>query len=147
MYEKIQADIVTALKEKDKLKLQTLRGIKGEVDLESLNKKISITDELVMKAILHGIKSRKESMIEFAKGNRHDLFFNTSYEIEVLNSYLPKQLTEKEIKDLITKTFKKINPSSIKDMGKIMQELTPQIKGRANLKEVSDLVKDKLNKL
>ena len=70
MYERIKTDIVAAMKEKDMLKLQTLRGIKGDTDKEHIDKKVEITDDLVLTMISRGIKSRKESITEFEKGNR-----------------------------------------------------------------------------
>ena len=72
------------MKEKDILKVQTLRGVKGEIDLEHINKKVEITDELVIDVISHQIKTRKESISEFEKGNRMDLIEKTNVEIELL---------------------------------------------------------------
>ena len=85
MYEEIKKDIVEALKEKNTLKLQTLRGVKGEVDLEHINKKVEINDDLMISVISHKIKSRKESIVEFEKGNREYLINKTKEEIEKEN--------------------------------------------------------------
>ena len=82
MYDKIKSDIVSAMKEKDTLKLQTLRGVKGEIDLEHINKKVEINDELVISVLSHQIKTRKESIVEFEKGNREDLINKTNEEIK-----------------------------------------------------------------
>ena len=92
MYEKIKSEIVSAMKEKDTLKLQTLRGIKGEADMEHINKKVEINDELMINVLTRGIKTRKESIVEFEKGNRTDLINKTNEEITLLQSFLPKQL-------------------------------------------------------
>ena len=78
MYETLKKAIVDAMKEKDTLKVQTLRGVKGEIDLEHINKKVEITDELVIDVISHQIKTRKESISEFEKGNRLDLIEKTN---------------------------------------------------------------------
>ena len=67
MYDKIKQDIVTSMKEKDTLKVQTLRGVKGEIDLEHINKKVEITDELTIDVLARQIKTRKESIEEFKK--------------------------------------------------------------------------------
>jgi len=147
MYEKIKQDIVSSMKEKDTLKLQTLRGIKGEVDLEHINKKVLITDELVIDTLSRGIKTRKESIKEFEKGNRLDLIEKTNKEIEILKAYLPEQLSTEALNEIIIEVFKKVNPTSNKDMGLIMKELTPIIKGKADMKEVSAIIKDKLSNL
>lgn len=147
MYEKIKNDIVLFMKEKDTLKVQTLRGIKGDVDLEHINKKIDITDELVIDMLSRGIKTRKESIIEFEKGNRNDLIEKTNLEIKFLQGYLPKQLDYDELNNIIDEVFGKVNPTSNKDMGLIMKEITPLVKGKCDMKEVSSLIKSKLENL
>lgn len=147
MYDKIRQDIIKAMKEKDVLKLQTLRGVKGDVDLENINKKIEITDELVIDVLSRQIKTRKESIFEFTKGGREDLIAKTKQEIELLQSYLPKQLSKEEVEILIAQVFNKVNPTSNKEMGLVMKELTPLIKGKYDMKEASLLVKDKISNL
>lgn len=147
MYETLKKAIVDAMKEKDTLKVQTLRGVKGEIDLEHINKKVEITDELVIDVISHQIKTRKESISEFEKGNRTDLIEKTNVEIELLSKYLPEQLSHDELMNLIDSVFVKVNPTSSKDMGLIMKELTPLVKGKCDMKEVSLIIKDKLSNL
>ena len=147
MYETLKKAIVDAMKEKDTLKVQTLRGVKGEIDLEHINKKVEITDELVIDVISHQIKTRKESISEFEKGNRTDLIEKTNVEIELLSKYLPEQLSHDELMNLINSVFVKVNPTSAKDMGLIMKELTPLVKGKCDMKEVSLIIKDKLSNL
>ena len=147
MYDKIKEDIVKSLKEKDTLKLQTLRGIKGEVDLEHINKKIDINDELVITVLSRGIKTRRESIAEFEKGGRDDLITKTKEEIDLLQTYLPKQLTKEEISNILDTAFNKVNPTSPKDMGLIMREVTPLLKGKADMGEVSSMIKERLANL
>ena len=147
MYDQIKNDIVLALKNKETLKLQTLRGIKGEVDLEHINKKIEINDDLLISVISRGIKTRRESILEFEKGHRDDLISKTQSEIELLQTYLPKQLTDEEINDILDKAFDKVNPTSSKDMGLIMKEVTPLLKGKADMSKVSAMIKERLASL
>ncbi len=147
MYNKIKEDIVKALKEKETLKLQTLRGIKGEVDLEHINKKVEINDDLVISILSRGIKTRRESISEFEKGNREDLINKTQEEIDLLQTYLPAQLSEDEINKILDEAFNKVNPTSAKEMGLIMKEVTPQLKGKADMGKVSALIKERLNNL
>ena len=147
MYEKIKNDIVSALKEKDTLKLQTLRGIKGEVDLEHINKKVEINDDLVITVLSRGIKTRKESIVEFEKGNREDLITKTQSEIDLLQTYLPKQLSDEEVNKVLDDAFNKVNPTSAKDMGLIMREVTPLLKGKADMGKVSAMIKERLANL
>jgi len=147
MYDKIKNDIVTFIKEKDMMKVQTLRGIKGDVDLEHINKKVEINDNLVIDMISRGIKTRRESILEFEKGNRQDLIDKTNIEIEFLSSYLPKQLTKEELLGIVDEVFKKVNPTGAKDMGLIMKEITPLVKGKCDMKELSSIIKEKLETL
>lgn len=147
MYDTIKNEIISALKEKNTLKVQTLREIKGSVDLEHINKKVDITDELVIDILSRGIKTRKESILEFEKGNRVDLIEKTNQEIELLKKYLPEQLTKEELQKIIDEVFTKVGPTSNKDMGLIMKELTPLVKGKCDMKEVSVIIKDKLSNL
>lgn len=147
MYDRIKKDIVTAMKEKDTLKLQTLRGIKGDSDLEHINKGVEINDDLMTTILSRGIKTRKESIKEFEKGNRNDLIEKTNKEIELLQSYLPEQMSKEEILKIIDDVFAKVNPSSEKDMGAVMKEVNPLVKGKADMKEVSNLIKEKLQSL
>ena len=147
MYDKLKQDIIVSMKEKDTLKLQTLRGIKGTVDLEHINKKVEITDELVIDVISKGIKTRKESIVEFEKGNRQDLIDKTNLEIDILKVYLPEQLSSDELNKIIDEVFSKVKPTSSKDMGLIMKEVTPLVKGKCDMKEVSVIIKDKLSSL
>ncbi len=147
MYDKIKEEIVNALKEKNTLKLQTLRGVKGEIDLEHINKKVEINDDLVINVLSHQIKTRRESILEFEKGNREDLISKTNEEITLLQAYLPKQLTDEEINKILDDAFNKVNPTSNKDMGLIMREITPLLKGKADMSKVSSLIKERLASL
>ncbi len=147
MYDKIKSDIVSALKEKDTVKLQTLRGIKGEVDLEHINKKVEINDDLVITVLSRGIKTRRESIVEFEKGNRQDLIEKTQSEIDLLQTYLPAQLSDEEINNVLDDAFNKVNPTSAKEMGLIMREVTPLLKGKADMGKVSSMIKERLANL
>ena len=147
MYENIKKDIVSAMKEKDTLKLQTLRGVKGDADLEHINKKVEINDELMLTVLSRQIKTRNESIKEFEKGNRQDLIDKTKLEIELLQTYLPKQLEEDEIVKIIEEVFAKVNPTKPSDMGLVMREITPLVKGKADMGKVSALIKEKLSSL
>ena len=147
MYNKIKDEIVNAMKEKNTLKVQTLRGVKGEIDLEHINKKIDITDDLVISVLSHQIKTRRESIAEFEKGNREDLISKTNLEIDLLQAFMPKQLSDEEINDILNQAFNKVNPTSAKDMGLIMREVTPLLKGKADMSKVSSLIKERLSTL
>lgn len=145
MRERILEDLKRAMKEQNKKELSVIRMLKGAMQMEELNKKSELTDDEVIALIAKQIKTRKESIEEFKKGNREDLISETEEEINILNKYMPEQLSEEEILVVINEAFDKINPSSIKDMGKIMSEVNPKLRGRADMGYVSKIIKDKLS--
>jgi len=147
LLEKMQKDLVTAMKEKDKEKLTVLRMVKGAMQLENINNKKEINEELLIDVVSKQIKLRNDSIVEFEKGNRQDLVDNVKSEIEILNQYLPKQLSTEEVNQILEEAFIKVNPTSGKDMGLIMKEVTPKLKGKANMKEVSEKIKERISRL
>lgn len=144
MVEKLKQDMVEAMKAKDKERLTTIRMIKGDLDKEHIDKKREINDDLLIEVVNRGIKQRKDSIAEFEKGGRNDLIEKTQAEIEILQSYLPAQLSEEEVSLIIDETFQIVNPEGPRDMGKIMKEVQPKLKGRADMKKVSEIIKSKL---
>lgn len=146
MLDRITKDIVDAMKSRDTLKLSTLRLLKGAIDLEKINKKLdTISDEDIVVIISKQIKTRKESIMEFEKGNRTDLIDQTKKEIEILSSYMPELLSEDEVTKIIDEAIVKVGASTIKDMGLVMKEVSPKLKGRADMSLVSSIIKNKLN--
>ncbi len=146
MLERITNDIVEAMKSKDTLKLQTLRMLKGAIDLERINKKLEkVADDDILVIIGKQIKTRKESIVEFEKGNRQDLIDQTNEEIKLLETYMPEQLSEEEITNIINEIIKEINATSIKDMGSVMKEASSKLKGKADMSLVSSIIKNKLS--
>ncbi len=145
MIEKLRQDMVKTMKEKDKDRLTILRQIKAAVDMEHIDKKREITDELLIDVVAHQLKILNDSVKEFEKGNRLDLVEKARREIKVLNEYLPTPLTEDEVDCIIADAFEKIRPQSMRDMGTVMKEITPTVKGRFDMSSVSSKIKNKLN--
>ena len=145
MKEKILNDLKTAMKNQDKEKLSVVRMIKGALQLEEINKKRDLTDDEIILVISKQIKTRKESITEFQKANRIDLIEQTEKEIEILNEYMPEQLSEDEVNNIVDQAFEIVNPQAMSDMGKIMKEITPKLSGKADMSMVSKIVKDKLS--
>ena len=144
MREQILNDLVRAMKSQDKEKLLVMRSIKSAMQLEEINLKRNLNDDEVIGVISKQIKTRKESIIEFEKGNRQDLIDATQKEIDILSAYLPEQLSEDELNKIIDDVFEQVQPTSPKDMGKIMSVITPLVRGKADMKEVSNKIKNKL---
>lgn len=147
MKERVLKDIVTAMKEKDKERLTVLRMVKGAMQLEEINQKKELTDEDVIGIFAKQIKTRKESITEFEKGNRQDLIDQTNAEIKILEEYMPEQLSEAEVDQIIDAAFLEISPESMKDMGRIMKEVTPKLKGKTDMSTVSTKIRNKLSEM
>ena len=147
LLEKMKSDLIIAMKEKDKDRLTVLRMVKGAMQLEVINNKKEENEELFIDVVSKQIKTRNDSIVEFQKGNRQDLIDKTQAEIEILKEYLPKQLTEEEIEIILNDVFEKVNPTSSKEMGLIMKEATPLLKGKADMKLVSEKIKERLSAL
>ncbi len=145
MFDRIKDDMIKAMKEKDKFKLSVIRMIKASIDMMRIDKKIEITDEVVIDVLAKELKTREESRLEFSKAGRNDLVENLDKEIAIIKEYLPEPLSEEEIDKIIDEAFDLTEASSIKDMGKVMKEVTPKVKGRCDMKVVSNKIKAKLS--
>ncbi len=145
LYERIETEIVNAMKNHNKERLSTLRMLKTSILNLKINKKLdTITDEIVVECAAKGVKTHKDSIVEFEKANRVDLADNLKKEIKVLEEFLPEALSEEEIEKELDKVFDKIKPEGKKDMGKIMKELA-SLRGKADFKLISDKVNKRLN--
>lgn len=144
MVEKLKQDMIDAMKCKDKEKLMVIRMVKASMDQEHIDRKRELNDELLIDVVNKQIKMRKDSITEFEKGNRVDLMEKTQSEIDILMNYLPEQLSDEEVTGIIEAAFLEVQPTDAKDMGKIMKVVTPQLKGKADMKKVSEIIKSKL---
>ena len=149
LYDTIMTDIKEAMKSHDKETLSTLRFLKSAIDLFKINNKMDRTespnDDTVIEVVSKQVKTHKESIEEFKKAGRNDLVENLLKEVQILSKYLPEQLSEDEVRSKIDEVISSIEATSIKDMGKVMKELTPIFKGKADMKLVNTIVKEKLN--
>ena len=144
MLEQLKKDLVTAMKEKDKDTLSTLRSVKGAMQLEVINKKLEESDELLLDVINKQIKMRKDSISEFEKANRDDLVFSYQKEIDILSKYMPKQLSDDEIDAIIDQVFDLVKPTSISDLGKVMKEIMPKVKNKCDMGKLNQKIKARL---
>ena len=141
----LKADMITAMKQKDKERLTVIRMVKAAMDQLRIDKKIEIDDNILIDVVSKQIKMRNDSIEEFKKANRTDLVTKTESEIEILKKYLPKQLNDDEVENLISEVITNLNATSMKDMGKVMQEVSPKVKGRYDMQKVSSIIKSKLS--
>ncbi len=143
--QKLKEDLIKAMKEKNKDELNTLRSVKGAVQLEVINNKKEENDELILSVINKQIKMRNDSIEEFKKANRTDLVESYNKEIEILKKYMPEQLTDEEVTKIIEEAIKNNNATSNKEFGLVMKEITPKVKNRYDLSKASSIIKEKLN--
>ncbi|MBS9334639.1 GatB/YqeY domain-containing protein [Fructobacillus sp. M1-13] len=144
LLEQVQEDMKTAMKAKDKMTLGVVRQIKSAVMNEQINVGHDLTEEEELSVLSREVKQRKESIAEFKDGGRDDLAADTQAELDVLAKYLPAQLSEEEIKQVVADAIEKTNATSPKDMGKVMGIVSAKTKGRADGKVVADTVKKAL---
>lgn len=143
---KLQEDWIAAMKNKDKFRSGVITMAKAALLKEEKDSKgADLDDQAVITILSREVKQRRESLIEFEKGNRQDLVDQTNKEIEILLEYLPKQLTKEEVTEIVKNAVKEIGASGMKDMGKVMSAIMPKVKGKADGKLVSDIVKQQLN--
>ena len=145
MREQLLQDLKEAMKQKDKERLAVIRMLKGAMQLEEIKLQRELNDDEIITTIAKQIKTRKESIQEFKKGGRDDLIDTTNREIAILSPYLPEQLSEEEVMNIIDQTIAEVQPASMKDMGKLMGVITPKVKGKADLGLVSRIIREKLN--
>ncbi|WP_236977458.1 GatB/YqeY domain-containing protein [Membranihabitans maritimus] len=145
--EKIQKDMVQAMKAKDKDKLRSLRAVKSELLLaktDGSGKELTEADEIKM--IQKMVKSRQESLDIYQKENRQDLADKEKIEIDHISAYLPEQLSEDKIAQIIDQIMEKTGASSMADMGKVMGMAQKELGGKADGKTIASIVKGRLNK-
>mgnify|MGYP004648624585 FL=1 len=143
--ETIKNDLISAMKEKNKVLLNTLRAVKGAVQLEVINNKKEENDELYLDVINKQIKMRNDSIEEFKNANRLDLVESYQQEVDILKKYMPSMLSKDELNDIIDNVISSTKAESIKDFGNVMREITPLVKNRCDMKELSSSIKERLN--
>ena len=143
--ERLQEDWKQAMKSKDKFGSSTISLAKSAILLVEKTDGIKLEDEQVIEILAKEVKQRNEAILEFQKGNREDLVESAKAEIEILKEYLPQQLSEEEIKEIVIDVADNLGASSMKDMGRVMAEVRPKIVGRADGRLVSSIVKNYLN--
>ena len=132
------------MKEHNKERLNVLRMVKAAVDLEHIDKKVEINDELVLSVVLKQVKMREDSIEQYSKTSRSDLVEKETLELNILKEFLPKPLTDSEVDELISEAIDEIKPEGMKDMGKVMGYLSPKVKGRTDQKALSIKIKERL---
>ena len=146
MIEKINTDLKNAMKDHDTFKLSVLRMLKSALQLEAIAKKHELSDTEIANVIKKQVRLRKDSASEYEKYGKEDNVRDLEREIAILNIYLPAEMTEEEIVEVIATVFAEVQPTGMKDMGNIMKQVNIKLADKnADMALVSKLVKEKLS--
>jgi hypothetical protein len=152
--QQIQTATTEAQKSKDEFVVGVLRMLLASIAVKEKDKRYKeklaedaeLTDEQIIETISSEIKKRKDAIVLYTQGNRPELAEKEQKEIEVLKKYLPEQLSEEELRKLVEASITKTGATEIKDTGKIMADLMPHVKGKADNSEISKIIKELLSK-
>lgn len=143
--EKLMSDLKDAMKEKDEIKKNTVQMVRAAILQIEKDKGIEVVDEMIVDIIAKEVKKRKDAQVEFEKGGREDLISQNQKEIEVLSSYLPKQLSMEEIEEIVKIVITDVGATSLKDMGIVMKASKEKIGAAADGKSINEAVKKLLS--
>ncbi|GAF65962.1 hypothetical protein BTS2_2862 [Bacillus sp. TS-2] len=145
LLERLNNDMKSAMKNKDKLKLSVIRLVKASLQNEQIKIGRELTDDESLTVLNRELKQRRDSLHEFEQANREDLATKIRDEITILEIYMPEQLSEEELSELVKDTIAEVGASSKADMGKVMGALMPKVKGKADGSLVNRLVQQHLS--
>ena len=142
---RITDDMKSAMKDKDKQALKAVRMILEAIKQKEIDERIELDDAQVMTVIQKMVKQRKDSISQFSDAGRSDLVEIEEAELEIINNYMPEQLSEEEVASFVDKAINDSGANSMKDMGKLMGMLKSQLQGKADMSLVSQLIKSRLS--
>ena len=142
--DQLTQDMKSAMKQKEQVRLSTIRLVRAAMKNREIELGEELNDEEVIKVISTLVKQHKDSIEQFQKGGRDDLVEKEQAELEILESYLPQQLSEENVKALVKEAIEAVSATSMKDMGKVMKYIMPKVQGRADGKVINQLVKEHL---
>ena len=148
MYEQIKKDLIEAMKSGDKFKLSVIKMLKSALMNEEINlggNGLGLTDDQVLTVIKREVKKRNGSIEEYTKYGKMDAVEDLKKEVEILSVYLPEEMSEEELNKHIDEIISEIGAESIKDMGRVMKELTAKYASQIDMGKASSIVKSKLN--
>lgn len=143
--ERLNNDIKDAMRAKDKERLSTLRLITAAIKQVEVDERIEVDDERMLMILDKMTKQRKESIAQYEKASRDDLVAQEQFELDILKNYLPEPLSDTEIETMVNNAFTETGATKMADMGKVMALLKPCLQGRADMAQVSALIKAKLS--
>jgi hypothetical protein len=138
--EKLMEDLKASMRNKDKIRKNAVTMIRAAIKQREVDGRVELEEDDVIDIIVKQVKQKKDSIENFKAGNREDLVTLTEEEIAILNEYLPRQLTEEELEEVVIEAIKKTGAQSKKDIGKLMAEIMPRVKGKAEGKHVNEII-------
>lgn len=146
LLDQLNQDMKQAMKARDKQRLTVIRGVKASMQNEAIKLgKDLLNEEEELTVLTRELKQRTDSLQEFKAANRQDLVDKIEAEIQVLEEYMPEQLTEEEVEEIVKETIQEVGATSKQDMGKVMGKLMPKVKGKADGSYVNQTVQKYLN--
>jgi uncharacterized protein YqeY len=144
---RLKSEIIVAMKSKEDFTRNTLRSIMAKIKQYEVDNKADLTndDATILTLVGKMIKERKESIVLFEQASRTDLVDKERNEIEIISKYLPEQLSEDEVRVIVEAAIKEVNPTVMKDMGKVMAIVKPKIQGRGDIGFASNIIKKVIN--
>ncbi len=143
--EKLMDDLKAAMRDKNEVRKNAIQMVRAAILQIEKDKGITVEDEKIIEIIAKEVKGKKDALVDFEKGGRDDLISQTNEEIQILQEYLPKQLSKEEIKVELEKVISDIGATSIKDMGAVMKEAKTRIGAAADGRTINEVVKELLN--
>lgn len=143
--EQLLADMKSAMKEKNTIQKDTVQIVRAGILQIEKDEHIELDDERILEVISREVKKRKDVLPDYIKSGREDLINDINKQLEILNGYLPEQLSEEELTVIIEEVISEVSATSMKDMGSVMNAVLPKVKGKADGKMVSQIIKNKLN--
>lgn len=143
--QRLMEDMKAAMKSRDKIRLETIRGLRAQLKNTQIEKGDTLNDDDVLKVLNSAAKKRREVIEQFRALGRDDRADVEQQELEVIAAYLPEQMDKATVTKLIEETIARVNAESMKDMGKVMGAIMGQVKGKADGKMVQQIVREKLS--
>ncbi|MFM1866374.1 MAG: hypothetical protein RIQ57_984 [Pseudomonadota bacterium] len=140
----ISEDMKTFMRAKDTARLGAVRLLQASIKQKEIDDRVELTDDQVLSVIQKMLKQRKDSIEAYQKADRQDLIDQEQLEIDVLSKYMPEPLTADEVSKIIDEVISEVNATDMKDMGKVVGVLKSKISGRADMGQVSKIVREKL---
>ncbi|MCF7805360.1 MAG: GatB/YqeY domain-containing protein [Candidatus Marinimicrobia bacterium] len=145
LIDKLNDDLKSAMKSKDKVRLETIRSLKSMLREKEIEKNDDLSEEEQIKVLSSAAKRRREAIESYQEGGRTELADQEQAELEIIETYLPEQLSEDDIRELVDEILEETGASTMQDMGRVMGAIMPKVRGQADGSLVQQIVKEKLS--